>query len=384
MIAFALLAVVASATPVSAPPDSVIDLDEAFEAFDATGSFVLYDAVTGQSLRHNPAGAATRESPASTYKVYNALVALETGVVAPILDSVQFEWDGTVRRVEGWNEDQSLRTAMQRSTVWVFQEIARRVGGQRYRAAFGAEPFGNGDMSCGLDVYWLNGCLRVSADEQVAFLDRLRRGETAFRPEVEAAVRELILLESEPTYHLYGKTGWAVEPDGSELGWIVGWVERSGRAHVYALNVESDGPAFDMRAARHGVLFEVLERMGLRPHRPTDPRPTAAPAPDDRGDLRSPPLPRRPVAPADEWIARDKALHFGVSFLMTLATQYVLTSKASLSDEEAVPFSAALTLAAGLGKEAVDSSRGNFPTFSWRDLAADALGIALAALVVVL
>lgn len=91
---------------------------------------------------------------------------------------------------------------------------------------------------------------------------------------------------------------------------------------------------------------------------------------------------RRAERPPDRWIARDKALHTGGSFLLVLSGQYVLTDKARLSNAEALPVSAGTTLALGLLKEVADSRRPRGPHFSWRDLAADALGIALGALVV--
>lgn len=94
-----------------------------------------------------------------------------------------------------------------------------------------------------------------------------------------------------------------------------------------------------------------------------------------------------PPAPApltDEWIARDKALHVGASFLLTLSGQYVLTDKTGWSDADALPVAAASALAIGLAKEIADSQRERDPHFCWRDLAADALGVALGAAVVAL
>ena len=80
----------------------------------------------------------------------------------------------------------------------------------------------------------------------------------------------------------------------------------------------------------------------------------------------------------DEWLARDKAMHVGASFLLTLSGQYVLTDKAGLPDARALPVAAGSALALGLLKEVADSRRPNHPHFCWRDLAADAAGVALA------
>ena len=91
--------------------------------------------------------------------------------------------------------------------------------------------------------------------------------------------------------------------------------------------------------------------------------------------------PPRP-APRDEWLGRDKALHAGASFLLTLSGQYVLVSKGGLSEDGALPLSAGAALSLGLLKETADASRATAPLFSWRDLAADAVGVLLAVLVI--
>ncbi len=85
--------------------------------------------------------------------------------------------------------------------------------------------------------------------------------------------------------------------------------------------------------------------------------------------------------PPDDWLGYDKGLHVGASFLLTLSGQYVFTDKAGLSNDGALPFSVGAALALGIAKEVADSRRTSFPLFSLRDLAADALGVAAAALV---
>lgn len=86
----------------------------------------------------------------------------------------------------------------------------------------------------------------------------------------------------------------------------------------------------------------------------------------------------------DPWFGRDKALHAGGSFLLTLAGQYVLTSKFGAPEGEAWPFAASATLSLGLAKEVLDGQRERNPHFSWRDLAADTVGTALAVALILL
>ncbi|MEM9996805.1 MAG: hypothetical protein AAF809_03805 [Bacteroidota bacterium] len=85
----------------------------------------------------------------------------------------------------------------------------------------------------------------------------------------------------------------------------------------------------------------------------------------------------RAVRSVDPWLGRDKALHVGASLLLTLSGQYVLVNKLDASEGDAWPLSASGALAVGLLKEVADSRRARNPLFSWRDLAADAVGVGL-------
>ena len=119
-------------------------------------------------------------------------------------------------------------------------------------------------------------------------------------------------------------------------------------------------------------------------------------APAATAQLREPPPPLRQALlapetaapdngpPADPWLGIDKAQHFTFSALFVLAGQYVLTDKAGVPDGRALPIACAGTLALGLAKEIADANRPRRPLFSWRDLAADAAGVAVGAVVVAL
>ena len=86
--------------------------------------------------------------------------------------------------------------------------------------------------------------------------------------------------------------------------------------------------------------------------------------------------------PPDAWLGIDKAQHFTFSALFVLAGQYVLTDKAGVPDGRALPLACAGTLALGLAKEVADANRPRRPLFSWKDLAADAAGVAVGAVIV--
>lgn len=253
--------------PVPAEESPVVFHEEwgvIFDSLDARGTAVFLDTQTDTIHVFNPDRANERFSPASTFKIYNSLVALETGVT-PNVDTM-YAWDG-VERGGSWDQDQSLRTGMQFSTVWLFQHLARQIGNERYEEAFALEPYGNGLIGDSVDTFWLGEPLKISANEQIAFLDKLRTGTLAFRQEVQANIREIMILDESDDYTLYGKTGWTWTRDdrSDEIGWIVGWVENGTDNWVYAINAESNGPEFDMRTARAAILDDVIELLELGP-----------------------------------------------------------------------------------------------------------------------
>ena len=249
--------------PVPAEPvlaDSTADL-RAFFPDGTEGAFVLYDAQSGVTTRYNPERAAERRTPASTFKIFNSLVALDADAVADEHEIVA--WDGVDRGSTGWNESQDLETAFQRSTVWVYRELARRVGRDTLQAWLDREGYGNATIGEEVDLFWLDGSLRISPDEQVAFLRRLRAGETGFSERAMDTVKRIMIADTTAGAVVRGKTGWALG-DGVNLGWWVGWIEQGERVHFFATQIESDDPEYDLRAARRATTDRILQHLGVR------------------------------------------------------------------------------------------------------------------------
>jgi beta-lactamase class D len=259
----ALLLACTAATAQPAATDSTADLS-AFFPEGTVGAFVLYDVQSGVTTRHNPDRAAERRTPASTFKIFNSLAALDAGAVADEHEVV--EWDGVERRFTSWNESQDLETAFRRSSVWVYQALARRMGRDTLQAYLDREGFGNATLSDSLELAWLDGSLRISPDEQVAFLRRLRAGDTGFSDRAEGIIKRIMVADTTGGAVLRGKTGWSWRGKGADenLGWWVGWLERRDEAYVFAFQIESDDPAFDVRGVRKEATARILRHLGVR------------------------------------------------------------------------------------------------------------------------
>ena len=246
-------------TPTEAPSKEELDLEGYFDGF--TSAFVLYDRTNDHYIRYNPERSSERLLPASTFKIMNSLIGLETGVI-PDEDYV-IEWDGTQYEIAAWNQDHSLRTAMQNSVVWYYQELARRVGKEKMHYYVDAVGYGNQDISGEIDPFWLNGSLRISADEQVEFLKRLYQGDLPFSERSMKIVKEIMVLEKNDLYQLSGKTGTGMVDD-LYIGWFVGFVEEENNVYFFATNIQGMSPDSKGPKAKE-ITLNILQDMELLP-----------------------------------------------------------------------------------------------------------------------
>ncbi|GAB6126668.1 penicillin-binding transpeptidase domain-containing protein [Humidesulfovibrio idahonensis] len=251
-----------------------LDRPELARLFAERGFVGCFAVKTGaEVLRVNPERAATPFRPASTFKIVNALVALESGV-APNTEFA-LPWDGVVREVPAWNRDLTLEQAFRASAIWYFVELGKRNGRERLGEAMRGLGYGNADAS-GSDQFWIDGGLRISADGQVRVLDRLQRGETAFSTRSVTLLRQMMLTDKgvgpDGAWALYAKTGMAPHGSGAAdapVGWLVGWVERGGRTFPFALNITAlpgeAKPMAKLAPARLELARILLDRLGILP-----------------------------------------------------------------------------------------------------------------------
>jgi beta-lactamase class D len=165
-------------------------------------------------------------SPCSTFKIPNALIGLQTGVVSGPDDLKR--WDGKQRGREVSNRDHTLASAINKSIVWYFQVLARDVGQQRMAEWLEKLDYGNRDTSGGIDNFWLASSLKIDAYAQLELIKSLWHGTLPFEPDKQAQVRDMLTLDSELDGVLHGKTGGCpggLQQNPVDHGWFVGWVD---------------------------------------------------------------------------------------------------------------------------------------------------------------
>jgi beta-lactamase class D len=227
------------------------DLAKHFADDGTVGTFVGYKTDDYLVIASDTDRSGEAMLPASTFKIPNSLIALETGVVGDP-DKDIFKWDGVVRSIEAWNRDHTMRSAIAASAVPVYQEIARRIGAERMQKYVDLFEYGNRDIGGGIDQFWLTGNLRIDPIQQIDFVDRLRRGVLPVSKRSQELVRDILSVTKSGDAVIHAKTGLlGAEVGKPSLGWLVGWAEKGPASTVFALNL-------DIREPRH-----VADRMKL-------------------------------------------------------------------------------------------------------------------------
>jgi beta-lactamase class D len=238
---------------------------------DTNGAFVLYDQKNDHYVRYNERRCRERFSPKSTFKIPNSLIGLETGVIRDA-DFVikwnrqkyppQDNWNQ--EPFKHWGQDHALRSAIRYSVLWYYRELALRVGERRMKKHLRAFNYGNQDISGGIDNFWLNGGLRISADEQVEFLKAFYAGRLPVSQRSIEIVKDILVFEKTPAYKLSAKTGGGSIAEGKYIGWFVGYLETQGNVYFFATNIEGSSYS-EIREKRIDVTKKILSELGYLP-----------------------------------------------------------------------------------------------------------------------
>ena len=227
-----------------------------------SGGIEILDQSKERIFYYNKNWISKRMCPASTFKIFNSLVALESDV-APNEDMI-LKWDGIKRRDE-WNKDMNMREAFKVSCVPYYQELARRIGKPEMQKWLDTVKYGNKIIGGKIDEFWLNNSLQITPDEQVGFLKKLYFDELPFSKRTQRIVRTLMLQEETPKYKLYYKTG-TNDVTGKDNAWIVGFIEDSTmHPYFFANNIETTDTSMNLMKTRIKITKEIFQSMGILP-----------------------------------------------------------------------------------------------------------------------
>jgi beta-lactamase class D len=237
------------------------DFESFFTENEVNGSFVLYDENKDLFTFVNQDQFQTEFTPASTFKICNSLIGLETGVIKD--QDFVIKWDNVVRQRPEWNADNDLKTAFKNSTVWYYQELARRVGGVKMKFWLNKCNYGNANTTGGIDRFWLTGGLRITPEKQLDFLRKLKNNQLPFSQRSMDIMKEIMISKDTLDYVLRTKTGWG-EDENQMVGWYIGYIEKENNTYYFATCIQSsdfDDPGFTKK--RIDITNKILGELNL-------------------------------------------------------------------------------------------------------------------------
>ncbi|MBK6266349.1 class D beta-lactamase [Marivirga sp. S37H4] len=241
----------------------VTEFQAIMDSAEVEGAILIYDLEADIYYSNDFKWANKGQLPASTFKITNSIIALETGTVEN--DSTLFKWDGEDRRMKNWEQDLILRDAFHFSCVPCYQEVARKIGVEKMITYLDTLEYGNMQIdSKNIDLFWLQGASRITQFEQIDFIKRFYQSKLPISERTEMIMKRMMVVEVNDHYKLSGKTGWS-SSNGINNGWFVGYVEAQNNTYFFATNVEPQAQ-FDMAGfpeIRKEVTMKAFEQMEI-------------------------------------------------------------------------------------------------------------------------
>ncbi len=239
------------------------EFDSIIDSANIQGAILIYDLQKDTYYSNNFEWIKKGNLPASTFKIANSIIALETNVVEN--DSTLFKWSGEKRRLKVWEQDLIFRNAFHFSCVPCYQEVARKIGVKKMNEYLDKLNYGNMNVdSNNIDLFWLEGSSRINQFEQIDFLNRFYLSELTISKKTQDIMKRLMVIEENDDYCLSGKTGWSIR-NGNNNGWFVGYIESKNKVYFFATNVEPK-EQFNMDMfpmIRKDVTFRAFKQMQL-------------------------------------------------------------------------------------------------------------------------
>ncbi|MDB5191196.1 MAG: class beta-lactamase [Segetibacter sp.] len=240
-------------------------LKKYFDQYNVKGTFGLFDNGQGHFTIYNLSR--FKDSaylPASTFKIVNSLVGIETGKIVD--EKLVIKWDGVKRSIEPWNKDLTMAEAFKVSSVPYYQEVARRIGKDKMQRFLDTLGYGTHDQKKAvigaIDTFWLDNTVKVTADEQLGLVKKLYFDQLPFQKRTMRIVKDVMVMEKNANYTLGYKTGWGTGENGNSVAWIVGWIVENQHPYFFSLNFE--GPRdMDVVTARMNILKGILKQHGF-------------------------------------------------------------------------------------------------------------------------
>lgn len=218
------------------------DFKKYFDECNVEGAIAIYDHKNHTWILSDTVATRKETLPASTFKIINLLIALETKTIASENDIVK--WPGSTDTLKydyrpNIYHDITVKEAFEVSAGWAFIELAKKIGKDNYKKYLTLCHYGNINLSQTDPDFWNFGAFGISPINQVEFLKKLYEEKLPFSKRNIEIVKKVMITEQNDDYTIHSKTGWTREND-INTGWWVGYIENKNGTYFFATRLLQD------------------------------------------------------------------------------------------------------------------------------------------------
>lgn len=231
--------------PLTSKNDEVLvrqDFKKYFDDCNVDGAIAIYDNKNHKWIVSDTVATRKETLPASTFKIINLLIALETKTIASENDIVK--WPGSTDTIKydyrpNIYQDISVKEAFEVSAGWAFIELAKKIRKDNYKKYLKLCHYGNLDLSQTDPDFWNFGAFGISPINQVEFLKNFYDEKLPFSKRNIDIVKKVMITEQNQEYTIHSKTGWTRE-NNINTGWWVGYIENKNGTYFFATRLLQD------------------------------------------------------------------------------------------------------------------------------------------------
>ncbi|MGF6905948.1 penicillin-binding transpeptidase domain-containing protein [Fusobacterium sp. PH5-44] len=232
------------------------ELNKIFGKYKFESSILIYDQNNNSFIAHNLKRCNEGFTPASTFKIPNTLISLETGVTTT---EHVFNWDKKKKPFSMWEKDMNIEEAFKVSNVPVYQEIAQNIGVERM--LYYTKLLNYGDLnidSKNITTFWLEENSKITSFQQIYFLENLYNLIFPFSKNAMEMTKKIMISETTDKYTISSKSGTTKGGNA----WYVGYVETKDNVYYFATNISNKERNIDLMAVRKELTKEALKAIG--------------------------------------------------------------------------------------------------------------------------
>lgn len=239
----------------------VLNLDTIFN--ENKGTFVLYNLNNNNYRIYNYDRAQEEFAVHSTSKIVWSIIALEENLVKDEQDVIRWDSIKYPKQIgwpEGWAEDQTVVSALNKSVNWYYIELMKRMTPGMVEKYLNLLDYQKGFKVEKVHYFGLTFNIRKSVLEQIDFLKRLYKNDLNISETTLKTIKRGLLFQKSDNYTMYAKKGLGPIHNGNAIGWLIGYIEKGGEVYFFALNVENEDElkAADLRVNISMRIFKAL------------------------------------------------------------------------------------------------------------------------------